>query len=476
MVTIRMILRLTRNLTYIFLGLIGNEAAAESLKAIYEIALTEDATLASASASYRADSEARAIARAGILPQISASGSYTDSSYDQSSFNAYSVIDTKSDTTSHRYEINLTQPIFNLPAWYNFQRGTNLSDSAKAQFASDQQEFILRVTQSYFDVLRAFDNNETRRAEEKAIQRQLEQTRERYQVGLVPITEVHEAQAASDEAAVNSLESRGAQRIAFDQLQILTGRRHEALFGLGEDFVPSTPEPRDSDAWVKFALENNFNLKVAKLTELAANNYAKAAKSEHLPELTLIAGYDKADRDGSESGSQKFVGNDLGSSNTFGSESNGSSIRLSLRVPLFSGGMLHAQRRAAAHLATSAKENFISTRRNVIQSARSMHQNVITDAARVGARNQSIVSADSALKATQAGYEVGTRNIVDVLNAQQNLFRARRNYANAKFDFIISMMRLRQVSGQLSPEDVYTLNGWLRPELLISRLDKTNTN
>ncbi|MAH73834.1 MAG: type I secretion protein TolC [Cellvibrionales bacterium TMED49] len=464
-----MTLKLAHNLAYIFLSLIGSEATAESLKSIYETALKEDATLASASASYKADSEARAIARARILPQISASGSYTDSSYNQSSFNAYSVVDTKSDTTSHRYEINLTQPIFNLPAWYNFQRGSNLSESAKAQFASDQQEFILRVTQSYFDVLRAFDNNKTRKAEEKAIQRQLEQTRERYQVGLVPITEVHEAQAAFDEAAVNSLESRGAQRIAFDQLQILTGRRHEALFGLGDDFIASVPAPVETDAWVNFALENNFNLKVAKLTELAANNNAKAAKSEHLPELTLVAGYDRTDRDGSERGSQKFIGNDLGSSNAFGSESDGSSIRLSLQVPLFSGGMLHAQRRAATYLAISAKENFISTRRNIIQSARSMHQNVITDAARVGARNQSIISADSALKATQAGYEVGTRNIVDVLNAQQNVFRARRNYANARFDFIISMMRLKQVSGQLSPDDVYALNGWLRPSLLISR-------
>ena len=469
MAKIRMTLKLARNLVCIFFGLLGNAVAAESLKAIYEIALTEDATLASASASYRADFEARAIARAGILPQISASGSYTDSSYNQSSFNAYSIVDTKADTISHRYEINLTQPIFNLPAWYNFQRGSNLSESAKAQFAYEQQEFILRVTQSYFDVLRAFDNNETRKAEEKAIERQLEQTRERYQVGLVPITEVHEAQAAFDEAAVNSLESRGAQRIAFDELQILTGRRHEALFGLGDEFIASAPKPVDSDSWVNFALENNFNLKAAKLSELAAQNSAKAARSEHLPEVTLIAGYDKSERDGTETGSQKFIGNDLGSTNAFGSKGDGSSIRLSLSVPIFSGGMLHAQRRAAIHLATSAKENFIATRRSIVQSARSSYQNVITDAARVGARKQSIISADSALKATQAGYEVGTRNIVDVLNAQQNLFRARRNYANSRFDFIISMMRLKQVSGQLSPEDIYMLNGWLRPEQLISR-------
>ena len=461
-------------------AVIAAPCGAESLQDIYEIAVIQDPVIAAARATYRADAEARNQGRAGLLPQVSARASYSDSTNDLNQFGTVSVNGaeiprsennrTKPDTES--YAINLSQALFDLPAWYSFQRGKNITASAEAQFAADQQNLILRVSEAYFNVLRAFDNTETRDAEQRAIQRQLEQTRERYEVGLVPITDVHEARAVFDEAAVNSLESRGALRIAFEQLQVLTGRRHRVLAGLGAQFAASTPQPTESDAWVDFALDNNFRLKVAMLTKQAAGNNAKAQRYQHLPKLSLSMGYQKSDSDGTQTGVSYQAGVPAGSSAdslTFDRDTDGSSVQLNLSMPIYSGGILHSQRRQSAHRADSAQQNLIAARRNTVQSARSAHQSVMTNAARVDARQQSIVSAQSALKATQAGYEVGTRNIVDVLVAQQAVYRARRNFANTRYDYILSMMRLKQVAGQLSPDDIYQLNAWLQPELVVQR-------
>ena len=271
-------------------AVIAAPCGAESLQDIYEIAVIQDPVIAAARATYRADSEARNQGRAGLLPQISASASYSDSTNEVSDLSSFFVQDNETKTDSKSYAINLSQALFDLPAWYSFQRGKDLTDSAKAQFAADQQNLILRVSEAYFNVLRAFDNTETRDAEQRAIQRQLEQTRERYEVGLVPITDVHEARAVFDEAAVNSLESRGALRIAFEQLQVLTGRRHQVLAGLGAQFTASAPQPAESDGWVDFSLDNNFRLKVAMLTKQAAGNKAKAQKYQHLPKLSLSMG------------------------------------------------------------------------------------------------------------------------------------------------------------------------------------------
>ncbi len=442
---------------------------SESLADIYELAVSQDPVIAAARATYRADAEAAKIAKAGLLPYLSVTASYTDNSNSEDSFNAYSQKDAEVDTEIERYAINLNQPLFDLPAWYSFQRGKHLNEGAKAEFAADQQNLILRVSEAYFNVLRAYDDTQTRNAEERAIKRQLEQTRERYEVGLVPITDVHEAVAVFDEAAVNTLESRGALRIAFEQLQVLTGRNHRVLAGLGDKFSATAPEPANAEAWASYAINNNFSLKVAKFVKDAAASYARSNKYQHLPKLSLAMGYDKTVSNGSETGTQQFIGNDLGGKNTFGRDNNGASIQINLRLPIYSGGMLHAQRRQAAHLSVSAEQNHIAAKRNTVQSARSIHQSVITNVARVNARRQSIVSADSALKATQAGYEVGTRNIVDVLVAQRTLYHAQRNFANTRYDYIISLMRLKQVAGQLSPDDVYQLNAWLQPELVIQR-------
>ena len=219
--------------------LISQGSAADSLKDIYELALQSDPTLRAARANFQVGRETENISRAYLLPVISASADFSQAERNSESSQVYSFISANpfvsknfSDTDSTTYSVSLTQAIFDMPAWYQFQRGKALSKSAAAQFAAEQQTLILRVSSAYLATLRAYDNHETRKAEQRAIQRQLEQTRERFEVGLLPVTDVHEAQAVFDDALVNSLEARGAVNIAFDALQVLTGKNHSVLSGL----------------------------------------------------------------------------------------------------------------------------------------------------------------------------------------------------------------------------------------------------
>jgi outer membrane protein len=439
---------------------------ADTLSDIYDSALQNDPVLRAARASFNADRESKNIARGALLPQISVSGSFTQTEINDDSRSVLiidgatldSVTSGLIDTDETSFGVSLSQAIFDMPSWYSFQSGKALSESARAQFSADQQSLIIRVSSAYFDVLRAYDNRQTRDAEELAIQRQLEQTRERFEVGLLPVTDVHEAQAVFDDAAVNSLEARGALNIAFEGLEVLTGQNHEVLAGLTDSFLATNPEPLSNQEWVDFAVGNNFSLKVAKLGKDAAYNNAKAAAAARLPKISGTASYFDSDTDGSRYNSP------------FNSQQDGHSFKISVSMPIWVGGSVDAQRRQAKQRSIASEEGYIATKRNTVQAARSLHQLVLTNTARVKARKQSITSADSALQATQAGYEVGTRNIVDVLVAQRTVYQARRNYSNARYDYILSMMRLKEVAGQLSPDDLFELNAWLDPQRVVARL------
>jgi len=450
--------------------LMAQSSAADSLKDIYELALQGDPTLRAARANFQVGRETENIRRAYLLPVISASADFTRTERNSESSQVYSFIQDEpflsksfsdSDTTS--YGISLTQAIFDMPAWYQFQSGKALSESASAQFASDQQSLILRVSRTYLDALRAFDNNETRKAEQRAIQRQLEQTQERFEVGLLPITDVHEAQAIYDDALVNSLEAQGALNIAFDALQVLTGQNHDSLSGLKDGFMAVNPEPLDGQDWVSFSLNNNYQLKVAELGKDSSYNQAKAATAQLYPKITASARYSDTDSDGTQT---SYLPTE--SSSGVSSLSDGHSFGVSLNMPIWASG-INSGRRQAKQRSIAANENFEVAKRNTAQTARSRHQLVITNTARVKARKQAIISAESARNATQAGYEVGTRNIVDVLAAQRSVFQAKRNYANARYDYIFAMMGLKEVAGQLSPDDIYQLNAWLDPSLPVTK-------
>ena len=437
LVTVRAILILS-----IFIGL-NVSAKAETLSDIYKIAVKNDPVILAAKANYNADKETLKQGRAVLLPQLAGSANKLEPADPTS---------TNPDKTT--YSASLSQSLFNVPAWFQFKSAKNMDQVAEATFTANQQDLIIRVSETYFNVLRAYENKQTREAELSAISRQLEQTQERFEVGLLPITDVYEIQAIFDEATANNLEASGALDIAFEKLQSLTGQSHNELSGLKDSFIATSPDPIDVDSWVQFSLANNFTLKASQLTQQAANATATAAKAQHLPKITISTDYRKTEQP---------------EANLNGETSEQTSVNLNLTMPIFSGGLTSSQARQSSFKAKAAKHNFIAAKRNTIQAARSTHQQVITNIARVKARTQATKSAESALKATQAGYEVGTRNIVDVLLAQRTVFQAKRNFASARYDYILSMMRLKQVAGQLSPEYIFGINSQLSDSYNIGR-------
>lgn len=428
---------------------------ANSLSDVYELALQNDAQLKADQAKHEAGLASKTIGRAGLLPQINASATHTDIDQDLTD-NLNAANSGKIDYTSSGWGVSLSQPLFNMARWYTYQQGVKLSEQAEAQFGADQQSLIVRVATAYFNVLRAIENLEATIAEEQALAQQLEQAKQRFEVGLTAITEVHEAQAAYDSATAATLEARGLVGINFEALEVLTGRPESAVAPLSDKFPVDAPTPTNRADWVEFSLKNNYNLKASRLQAEAAHQTAKAKRSDHLPTLSASLAYNDTTDDGT-----RIVPIDQ--------TTDGTSASIRLDVPIFSGGATSGLSRQAYAQYNQAQELYNSTQRSVIQNARSLHLTVETDVARVQARKQAIVSNQSALEATKSGYEVGTRNLVEVLLAQRNLYQARRSYFDALFDYVIDSFKLREVAGMLTPADVQSIDKWLQDNNLVSR-------
>jgi outer membrane protein len=432
-------------------------ASADTLRDIYELALKNDAKLKSAEATYRATLEVENQALSAMLPQISASAGYMDQDIDTDGFSQTTLTNTQSNrqSTTETWGATLDQKLFDLSAWYGFKSGQETSKQAEAQLAADQQDLIIRTAKAYFDVLRALENLEASKAEERATKRQLEQTQQRFDVGLIAITDVHEAQAVYDDTVVQRLTFEGNVGTSYEALTVLTGSEHANLWLLNKDYPIVDPNPMSRSDWVDFALQNNYSLKAALYAAESARQNASAKKMEHAPKLSGRISYDDDDTEGD------FTNLNSGTSFPIDQANDGPTWSINLSVPIYSGGRISAQRRQAYEQYNAARQQQIDAQRTIVQNTRSLHLTVTTDVQRVKARARGIVSTQSALEATQAGYEVGTRNIVDVLQAQRALYGSIRDYANARYDYVLNMLRLKQQAGTLSPQDILDLNQWL---------------
>jgi outer membrane protein len=449
--------------TALTLTLASTITQGESLHDIYQLALQNDAQMKAEQAQYLAGLESENLSLSALLPQVNANYDYTDTDQDSTgesidSTDGITAINTltNTDVTRDGYQISLNQALFNLPAWFNFQSGKELSKQAEATFAANQQNLIVRVVEAYLLVLRAQDNLSASQAQERAFERQLEQTQQRFEVGLIAITDVYEAQAARDLSQVNRIVDENNVSVALERLSILTGQRHSLINVLQEDFDIKLPEPADRAAWVDFAMQNNFNLQAARYGEEASRQSAKASKMGHAP--TVSGNYTYSDYS-TEGDLTRKPTTTFDISPNSDNEFNSWQIRVD--VPLFSGGAVSSQRRRAAQEFNATRENRINLSRNTVTNTRSLHMTVVSDVSRIAARKQSIVSSTSSLDATQAGYEVGTRNVVDVLNAQNTLFSAQRDYANSRYDYILNIMRLKEQAGLLSPDDINNLDSFM---------------
>jgi len=451
---------------------------ADSLRDIYELALENDAQLKAEEAVYLARRETENLSRSALLPQVSTAYSYEHADGDTSALgpifdeNGITIAPffQNRNTDTDGYVVSLNQSLFDLSAWFSFQSGKEVTKEAQATFASNQQNLIVRVVEAYLLVLRAQDNLAASQAQERAFERQLEQTQQRFEVGLIAITDVYEAQAARDLSQVTRIVDENNVSVGLERLSILTGQPQHNLNVLAEDFKILPPDPVDRAAWVDFSLANNFQLQASRYKEEAARQNAKANKMEHAPKVT--GGYEYSDF--SVDGSIDTIP-DTGISSPPDSNFDQSLWQVRVSVPLYSGGAISSNRRRAAQEYNAAREEFINLTRNTVTNTRSLHMTVLSDVSRIAARQQSIVSSKSSLDATQAGYEVGTRNVVDVLNAQNILFSAERDYANSRYDYILNLMRLKEQAGLLSPGDVIRLDSFLMPPSAPSATSVTGT-
>ncbi|WP_299581476.1 TolC family outer membrane protein [uncultured Microbulbifer sp.] len=470
------------------LGFGAMQAQADTLWDIYMQALDNDPQLAADRAGYHAGIEAKNQLRAPLLPQVNAQ-IQAAKNHEFRQFGAAEPVDEENDNNielvdflqretgtfdDRTYNASLSQAIFDAPAWFGYQQGKKLTERATAEYSANQQAMMIRVATAYFDVLRAYDVLEAAVSEEKALAKQLEQTQQRFEVGLTAITDVYDSQAAYDSSVARRLTAQDDLLSDFDALSVLTGGYHDEVAPLVETFQVAPPVPADRADWVEFALANNFDLKASRLNAEAARYNARSRASEHLPTLTGSVSYNKLTVKGDQK--SKFLFDeqfrDRNRSTVFPRDQDfrDTTVAITLDIPIYTGGLLSANRREARNLSFQAQDLRNLTERNTIQTTRTLHRAVVTDVSRVSARQQAVVSAKSALEATQAGYEVGTRNIVDVLLAQRTLFLAETDYANALYDYILNTLNLKQVAGLLSPKDLQELDTMLNPAHNIYRV------
>ena len=419
-------------------------AYATNLVEAYKDAVQNDPQTLKAKAAYDASVQAEEIAFSSLLPSVSLTAGYTTGTSEQVS-DAGAIYDVDSNTTS--WGVTLSQTIFKMGDWYNLDAAEQRALRSQTDFDFAQQGLIQRVANAYFNVLKAQDTLEFAQAERKAIERQLEQTKERFKVGLTARTDVHEAQANFDNAVATEIRSQNDVEIAKEGLREITGKFYADVNVLNtERFDAQKPSPADVNAWVKKAEENSLELKAKELLVQAAKFDIKRSEAGHYPTLDLTASI-----------GGKKAGGDIEGPNL-----NSSSIGVNLTVPIYTGGGTSAAIKQAQANYVLASEDREATYRSVVRTVRTSYADVVSLVSTLKALEQSVISAESALQATQAGFEVGTRTIVDVLNSTRNLYNAKRNLSNSRYNYILAMMSLKQAAGELSAQDLVAVNSGLK--------------
>jgi outer membrane protein len=433
------------------LFLISFNLNSENLLDIYNEALKNDPTFKAAEYSYLADKELVVQGRAALLPSLTLSGSTNWNEY-------YQDKQLQQEYNSFSSSARLSQPLFRLDSWFQYKQSKSLTNAAEAEFAYEQQNLLVRTADLYFGVLRAIDNLNAAISEEKAIKKQLDQAQQRFEVGLSAITGVQEAQLAYDLSKASRISIEGRLFSAREALNALIGREIFSLDELGEGLLVEVPTPTSKEQWVDLALENNYQLKAAYLRKDAAKNNARSSASNHLPKIDIIGSKSE-----SETNQFNYEGFSIDGQGIPVPELTGRrNFAIQLSMPIFQGGAVNSRRKQAYSQYERTKENTLFTQRRIIQEVRSEFSNVITLVANVTAQKQAVTSATSALEATQVGYKVGTRNVVDLLQAEKNLYSAEKNLANAKYDYILSNLKLALASGTITPGDLVRINGLLK--------------
>ena len=435
-----------KTLTASFIGLVcaasSYLANAEDLLSVYQQAQANDPVVLGAHARFLATEEGIEQARAVLLPQINGSASYSDGKSEAINTLTGKVVNT--DVENFTYGATLSMELYRHSTWLRLDNAKKLAHQSDIAYQVAKQDLIVRVTQAYFDVLSAKDDLEFSIAEKTAIERQLEQTKQRFSVGLTAITDVHEAQAQYDNAVTDEIRAENKVFNAEEALRVITNVYPRDLHILNtERFGTSRPFPDSANEWQQTAEAKNLDLIAEKINVDIAKENINIARAGHYPSLDLNGDFTSRDTD-------------TGNINTTALDSH--SIGIKLTVPIYSGGSISSSVRQAQSNYVVASQNLAQSHRNVVRNTRSAYNTVIAAVSAIKSLEQAVVSAQSALKATEAGFEVGTRTIVDVLNSTRNLYNAKRNLSSTRYDYIQSVLTLKRAGGTITEKDLIDIN------------------
>lgn len=429
----------------IVMHLIGPARAAEPLDLVTAFALAEenDPEFRAVGAAREAALQNIAAARAALRPNVALGSGANANARDSHPTTPNSPDD---DYLGYNLSLDLTHPLHNPLRDLQLEQARTGGEQATTRQMQSRQQLMVRVAASYFAVLNASDNERFARTNREAIAQQLRQAQERHEVGLIPITGVEEAKARFDLATAREIESTNALDNAREALREIIGLYPEALATL-DDAMPLTAVPPDDiDEWIRVALESNLQLKTSQFQVTLAENAIELADAGDAPTVNLVG---SADGSGAETHPRAR-------------ESIGSQVGLQLRIPLYTGGLVQSRVREAEARLREATHRHEQVRRAVERATRESYLGVASAIARGRALAQAVVSSESALAAVEAGFDVGTRTSVDVLDAQRDLFQARNELVAARYDYINNTLRLRQAAGTLATDDLDAINAWLK--------------
>ena len=436
-----------RKLVIATLGLtLSSTAFSDDLVSVYQQALLNDPVVLKAQSEFMVVQEDIESARSALLPQINATGSYTIAENEFANLPpSTSISKRKTDTLG--YGASLNMQIYHHDTWLRLNTAEKSAHQSDLAFQIAQQDLIVRVTQAYFSLLAAKDDLVFAEAEKAAIARQLEQTKQRFSVGLTAITDVHEAQAQYDNAVTEQIRSVNSISNAEENLRVITNFYPRNIYILNtKSFSTSTPVPNSADEWQKSAEAKSLDLIAAKVGIDIAKDAINISKSGHYPTLDFGARYNSNDTDQTKPTEKE------------GDFLDSYSVGITLNVPIYSGGSVSTSVRQAQNRFVSASQDLSLAHRNVVRTTRNAYNTVIASISGIKAFEQSVLSAEKALEATEAGFEVGTRTIVDVLDSTRNLYNAKRNLSSTRYAYIQNILLLKRAGGTITEEDITAIN------------------
>jgi outer membrane protein len=459
-----------------------NAAHAADLLAVYRRALQNDPQLREAEATRLAALESKPQALSALLPQLSGNG-LISRERDVGSSNTTEAVglapcgptvpqpcsstgapstvlesfpfDGRIDTTTHQYTVNLKQNIFSWSNWAALKRADSQVAQAEADYQAAQQDLMSRVAQRYFDVLGAQDDLEAQEVALTSVTRQLEQAEARYQIGLIAVTDVEEARASHDSTAAAVIAAKRTLASTLELLREIIGDPFDSLARPLEPFEMANPDPISEDRWVDMALQQNLSLISSRLAADIARENVSVAEGGHSPSLDLTGMAGKL----STNGVDTFTDGSAAGGTTLNEKQR--SIGIQLTFPIYSGGLVSSQVRQAVYQHRAAKERLERVARQTEHDARDAYQGVISEISRVKALRRAVESNLTSLRATESGYEAGTRTAVDVLQSRQQWVQAQTDYSHSRYDYMLNVIKLQQAAGTLSEQSLQTINALL---------------